>query len=109
MLPRLAGCVCSAIKNCHLRLRHVHQSCVIEQYRDADELAEWALARCQMIHRQHRMRLATTKGRLQLDDRLPAFTIKPLRYLSQQAPHPFRDESAFVKRLRVSVFHGCLA
>ena len=68
-----------------------------------------ALARGQVIHRQQCVRLATTEGSLQLDDRLAAFAIEPLRHLGEQASHALGDEGALVECLRVAVFRGRLA
>lgn len=78
MLPRLAGGVGRAIQHGDLRLRHIHQPCLIKQCRDSGEVAQRALARGQMIDCQQCVRLATTEGSLQLDNRLAAFAIEPL-------------------------------
>jgi hypothetical protein len=73
--------VSRAIQHRDLCLRHIHQPCLIKQCRDSGEVAQRALARGQMIHCQQCVRLATTEGSLQLDDRLAAIAIQPLRHL----------------------------
>ena len=59
-----------------LRLRHVHQPGLVDQRRDAGQVAERALPRGQVIDRQHGVRLAAAKGRLELDDRLAALAVR---------------------------------
>jgi hypothetical protein len=62
-----------------------------------------------MIHRQHRVCLASTEGRLQLDNRLATLAVEALGYLREQTPHAFGDEGSLVECLRVAVFLRCLA
>ena len=64
-----------AIQYRNLRLWHIQQSCLIQQCRDADKVAQRTLARGQMIYCQQGVRLTTTEGGLKLGDRLAPFGI----------------------------------
>ena len=109
MLPRLAGGVGGAVQHRDAGLRHIHQPGLIEQRRDAGQVAQRALARGQVIDRQHGVRLAAAEGGLQLDDRLAALAVEPLRHLGEQQAHALGDEGALEKCRGVLVFRGRLA
>ena len=77
-----------AVQHRDPRLRHIHQTGLIEQRRDAREVGQRAFARGQVIDGQHRVRLAAAEGGLELDDRLAALAVEPLRHLGEQLPMP---------------------
>ncbi len=68
-----------------------------------------ALARGQVIDRQHRVRLAAAEGGLELNDRLAALAVQPLRDLRQQQAHALGDEGALKEGDGVLVFRRRLA
>ena len=88
MLPRLAGGVGRAVEHGDVRLRHVHQPGLLDQCRNAGQIAQRALPRGEVIDGQHGVRLAAAEGRLELDDRLAALAVEPLRHLGEQRRMP---------------------
>ena len=64
------------------------------------QVASGTLARGQVVHRQHGVRLAAAECRLELNNRIAAFTVQPLGHLRQQQSHPFRDVGALEERDR---------
>ena len=109
ILPWLAGGVCCAIEHSHFGVGHIKQPRTIQQSWNPCQLSQCTFARGQMIHRQHRVCLAATEGRLQLDDRFATLAVEALGHLCEQAPHAFGYEGSLVECLRISVFLRCPA
>ena len=79
---------------------------LIDQRGDAGEFREGAFARGQVVHGEHRVRLAAAESGLKLNDRLAALAGQPLGHLRQQQPHAFGDEGAVKERHRVLILLG---
>ena len=103
MRARQAGRELDAINHRHPRLRQRRHACGIQNGRDACQLLGRALAAGQVVHRQQRMGLATTKGRLQLNHGVAAPARQPLGHTLQQQAHALGDEGAGKKLLGVLV------
>jgi hypothetical protein len=70
VFPGLARRVSCPVQNRNAGLGDVHHSSLLDQRGNASQFRQGALALGQVVHGQHRVRLATTEGGLQLDDRL---------------------------------------
>ena len=97
MLPGLAGRKGLAVEHGDMCVRDVHHAGLVEQRRDAFQVAQGTAPGGQVIDGQHAVGLAAAKGRLQLDHRLAALAVEPLHHLDQQQAQPLRDEGALVE------------
>ena len=86
-----------------------HQIGGIKQARNALHFAGSGLAIHQMIDSQQGMGLATTKGGLQLNNRVAALSGKALEHREHEQAHAFGNESALEKKHRIEVASGGLA
>ena len=89
------------------RLRQVINPCRVQDLPHALELGRRDRPRRQMPDRQHRVRLATTKVRLELYDRISALPRKPFRDGYEKLLHTLRDVRALEEADRVLVFVRC--
>ena len=94
VLPGLSGGVGVAVEDRDPRLRHVEQPGLVEQGRDAGEVAQGAAAGGEVVDGEQGVGLAAAEGGLQLDHRLAARAVQALRHLDEQQAHALGDEGA---------------
>ena len=109
LLPRLARREVGAIEHRDARVRHVHESRLIQEQGHAHEVFDRASPRGEVVNRQHGMRLAAAKGGLQLDHRIAALAVESLGHGGQQQAHSLRDEGALEECRGILILAGGLA
>lgn len=78
----------------------------VQDRRNARHVGSRHLAFGQVIHSQHRVRLAATEGGLQLDHRIATAPGQAMHHRIQQQAHAFGDEGALEEQRRVLVLGG---